>query len=117
MVTQERERRYEHLVERAKSKLFKRPTRTAEVRGGTGFKLAAGSGTDPTTTDRPHTTAKGRRDGKAQASDQGNDVVASIEVVRDGDGRVLKLVKRNAAGTVIRVVEAGDDAETGTGIR
>ncbi|MEU5433833.1 hypothetical protein AB0G73_10690 [Streptomyces sp. NPDC020719] len=45
-------------------------------------------------------------------------VVASIEVVRDAvSGKVQKLIKRNADGDDIRVIEFKDDVTAGTGIR
>ena len=43
--------------------------------------------------------------------------VASIEIVRDKNGRIEKMIKRNAAGETICVVEAEEDAITGIGLR
>ncbi|NWF28237.1 hypothetical protein HW130_18515 [Streptomyces sp. PKU-EA00015] len=46
-----------------------------------------------------------------------DDVVARIEIIRDGDGYVTQTIKRNAAGDVIETIDADDDLIAGTGMR
>ncbi|MFD7976730.1 hypothetical protein [Streptomyces sp. NPDC059071] len=54
---------------------------------------------------------------EAEQYDAQDQVVASIEIVHRADGTVEKTIKKNAAGEILRVIEADEDMIAGTGIR